>query len=1017
MVHQSGNPGSDGVFGVTVGDDEKHKAHSIEWAVAVERTLIDEKRRFYPGLPQVARAWHFARQRAPALLLVPEFQLGLYQGLSAFGADAVFSPDLEAIDGGRHVVLAFESALWPVPRVPEQARVVFEVGASYPREALLRDLRRLGHERGDEVRVLGEVVEIGEVRLEFFGDVIERIVVGEKPESRWVLRAKAEVLKNVPTVPFLEVFQGPVFLDQPSLVPPEVESALEGRVVYAYGAIRGGEKSSLPVEPLAAYRGQVSRFVRDLRGWLDQGLKVVFFYKHPRARDYLLRTHLQAFPTRVSEGVVEFEGVLLVPGPFEGGFVDREAGTVYLTEALLYGFAGASSVRRGWIRGEGISDPDLLSEGDYLIHPEHGIGRFLGLETREVLGVKRDYLVLKYRDEGKLYVPVEDLPFLRRHPATSDELPELSSLAKKDWKRTKERARRSAEALAQRLVVLYAKRQAQKGQSYPPLPEWDPLIEANFPHELTADQKQALEDVMRDLEAPRPMDRLISGDVGFGKTEVALRAAYRVVGHGSQVVFLVPTTLLAEQHYRTFRDRFRELPVQIEMLSRFTPRSVVDEVLKGLARGTVDIVIGTHRLLEPGVRFKDLGLLIVDEEHRFGVAQKERLRELQAGVDTLYLSATPIPRTLYQALVGLKDISAIQTPPPGRKPIRTVIAPFDPLLVREAILFEIERGGKVFYVHDRVASIDKRGRWLSRLVPEARIGVVHGQMPASAIEEVMLEFERGAFDVLVATTIVESGLDVPMADTIVIERADRLGLAQLYQLRGRVGRREREAWAYLFHPEKLTETAEKRLAAIADLSDLGTGHLLAERDMEIRGVGNLLGPEQHGHVRAVSLEVYAEMVAEAVRKLQGAPEPEAPHVTIDLKVSAYLPPDYIADEIARSRVYSRLARAKRLAELSRIRRALIEDYGPLPEEAENFLRLSRLRLLAERRGVRSITEDLTQIQIAVASWPFDYDARSLKETPFPVEVTRYPPGFRVLKKSLRPTEKLDVVARLLELLA
>ncbi|RIH83528.1 Transcription-repair-coupling factor [Calidithermus roseus] len=513
------------------------------------------------------------------------------------------------------------------------------------------------------------------------------------------------------------------------------------------------------------------------------------------------------------------------------------------------------------------------------------------------------------------------------------------------------------------------------------------------------------------------MDRLISGDVGFGKTEVALRAAWRVVAHGAQVAMLVPTTLLAEQHYQTFKSRLAGLPVRVAALSRFTSDGEASAVRQGLAEGKIDVVVGTHALLSPDLKFKDLGLLIVDEEHRFGVAQKERIRELREAVDTLYLSATPIPRTLYSALVGLRDMSSIQTPPPGRKPIQTYLAPYDPGLVREALMNELEREGKVFYVHDRVATIEARRRYLEALVPEARIGVVHGQMPEGQIEEVMLAFAEGAFDVLLATTIIESGLDIPEANTIVIERADRLGLAALYQLRGRVGRRDKEAYAYLFHPPRLTEAAERRLAAIADLSDLGSGHLLAEKDMEIRGVGNLLGPEQHGHIRAVSIEVYTELLAEAIGKLKGEVKEPERHVTLDLQVSARLTPEFIPSAEARSRYYGRLAESRSLAAVARIGKELRERYGEPPAEVENFLALTRLRLLAESKRVASITEDLTYLMVVFDHWPLDYDAKALRElTPRP-ELIQHPPGFRIPKKGLKPEEYARVVSDLLYLVA
>ncbi len=963
------------------------------------------------ALPQVVAARLFAQEPPPAVLLAPEDRLRRYRDLSAFGVPVYVNPGLEALEERALFVFSYEEALAPFPEDPTAWRLVLEVGRSYPRGELLDRLLRMGYARDEDYRVLGEVLELGEVRLEFYGEELERLLLAGEARRRHVLLPKPGKAEGF-TSKKLRHFPGPVYLDTPALAPKDLWPLLEGRPWVALGAGVELPPLDLGVRPLAPYRGSLKALEKDLGRWLSEGKRVHLFVGHARTLEYL-RRRLAAFDPLVLERFPGPKGRLsLVPGPFEGGAEWGEE--VLLTEALVF----ATGSVRGRLRvGEGLSDPGALAPGDFLIHPDHGIGQYLGLETREVLGAKRDYLVLRYRGEGRLYLPVEQLPLLKRHPGTTDDPPELSSLGKGEWQRLREKARKDVEELAARLLVLQAKRKATPGRAFPPLPDWDPLVERGFPYELTPDQRQALEEVLRDLEAPYPMDRLVSGDVGFGKTEVALRAAHRVVGHGAQVALLVPTTLLAEQHGKTFRERFAGLPVRIGVLSRFTPPKEEEAILKGLREGSVDIVIGTHRLLQPDVRFKDLGLLIVDEEHRFGVAQKERIRELKAEVDTLYLSATPIPRTLYSALVGLKDLSSIKTPPPGRKPIRTFLAPFDPLLVREAILLELERGGKVFYVHDRVASIEARRRYLENLVPEARIGVVHGQMPEGLVEETMLLFAEGAYDVLLATTLIESGLDVGEANTILIERADRLGLATLYQLRGRVGRREQEAYAYLFHPPRLTEAAEKRLSAIADLSDLGSGHLLAEKDMEIRGVGNLLGPEQHGHIRALSLEVYTELLEEAIRKLKGEVKEERPQVTIDLALSARLPAEYVPSLEARSRYYSRFAEAKSLAEVARLVRELKERYGPLPEEAENFVQLTRLRLVAQRKGVLSLTEDLTHLQAVFPRWPLDYDAKALRQLPFRVELTQYPPGFRLEKKGLKPREYPEALLQALYLFA
>ncbi|MGQ9511283.1 MAG: transcription-repair coupling factor [Thermaceae bacterium] len=962
-------------------------------------------------LPQVAQALLFSREEPPALLLTTEDRLRLWD-LSAFGKGAYVNPGLEALEERALFVMSYEEALSPFPEDPEAWRLVLEVGRAYPRGMLLERLLKMGYARDEDFTVLGEVLDFPEIglRLDFFGERLERIRHGED-KKRYVLLPKGGK-KEAWTSRKLLHFPGPVYLDLPALAPKEIWPLLEGRRLVALG--RGVELPLLPfpAEALPPFRGRLSEAERFIRKALQEGKRVHLFLRHPRSLEYFHR-RFQDLPLS-TKGYPGPKGVLaLLLGPFEGGVVWEDQ--VLLTEAHLYGF---SWVRARLRRGQGVEDVGALRPGDFLIHPEHGIGQYLGLETREVLGVRRDYLVLKYRGEGRLYLPVEDLSVLRRHPGTTDDPPELSSLGKGEWQRTKERARKAAEELAARLLVLYAKRKATPGRSFPPLPDWDPLVEKGFAFELTPDQKRALEEVLRDLEAPHPMDRLVSGDVGFGKTEVALRAAHRVVGHGAQVALLVPTTLLAEQHGRTFRERFQGLPVRVAVLSRFTSEKEEKAILEGLRTGQVDIVIGTHRLLQPDVAFKDPGLLIVDEEHRFGVAQKERIRELKEGVDTLYLSATPIPRTLYSALVGLRDLSSIQTPPPGRKPIQTFLAPYDPTLVREAILDELERGGKVFYIHDRVASIEARRRYLERLVPEARFGVVHGQMPEALVEETMLAFQEGAFDVLVGTTILESGLDIPEANTILIERADRLGLATLYQLRGRVGRRDREAYAYLFHPPRLTEAAEKRLLAIADLSDLGSGHLLAQRDMEIRGVGNLLGPEQHGHIRAVSLEVYTELLEEAIRKLKGEEPPkERPRVGVDLSVSARLPETYIPSLESRSLWYSRISQAKGLAELSRLERRMRSEYGPLPEEARRFFELERLKHLARAKGVLSVGEELLYIQLVFSYWPLDYDAKALKAFPHRLELTQYPPGVRLFKKGLPKEDYPRVLIELLYLFA
>jgi transcription-repair coupling factor (superfamily II helicase) len=979
--------------------------------------------RYLPTLPQLARARLFAAAEAPAVLLAPPERVKLYAELGAFGRSVYVNPGLEAHGLAALFVLSYEEALAPFPAEPEAWRLVLEVGQKYFRQDMLDRLERMGYlrfaeeDQEGELKVLGDVLELGDLRLEFFGDELDGIRLKGEPLKRHILSAKSGKAELFDSHKITH-FPGAVFLDSPALASPELWRLIKGRDRMTFGL--GGPELpvlDLGLRSLPPFRARIGEFVGQVRGWLAAGQAVVFFYRHEKTRQYLL-PKLEGIPVRTDTQARPKPGtLLLVPAPFEGAFHDPDARTVYLSEPHLFAFGGVEALKGRRICGGEITDPGGLAPGDYLIHPEHGIGQYLGLETREVLGAKRDYLNLRYAGEGRMYLPVEQLPLLKRHPGTTDDPPTLSSLGKGEWKRATEKARKDAEELAQRMLVLHAKRQTAPGRAFPPLPDWDPLALEKFPYQLTPDQTKALEETLRDLEAPHPMERLISGDVGFGKTEVALRASHRAVGHGTQVAVLVPTTLLAEQHATTFKARFEGLPVKVAGLSRFTPDKEASEILQGLEAGRVDIIIGTHRLLSPDIKFKNLGLLVVDEEHRFGVGQKERIRELKEAVDTLFLSATPIPRTLYSALVGLRDLSSIQTPPIGRKPIQTVLAPYDPALVREAIISEIERGGKVFCVHDRVMTIEARRKYLEALVPEARVGIVHGQMHETDVEETMLAFGEGAYDVLLATTIIESGLDIPEANTILIDRADKLGLAALYQLRGRVGRRDQEAYAFMFHPPRLTEAAERRLSAIADLSDLGSGHLLAEKDMEIRGVGNLLGPEQHGHVRAVSLEVYTELLAEAIQKLKGEEIKPERHVTLDLSVSARLTPEYIPSTDSRSRYYGRLAETKSLAQLARIAKELGERYGEMPGEVANFLGLSKLRLLAESKGVVSISENMTHIQIVLDRWPLDYDAKGLRGLPFRAELTQHPAGFRIEKRGLKPEQYAGYISDLLYLVA
>jgi transcription-repair coupling factor (superfamily II helicase) len=619
--------------------------------------------------------------------------------------------------------------------------------------------------------------------------------------------------------------------------------------------------------------------------------------------------------------------------------------------------------RRGAERAPGAGRGRLafsdLRVGDYVVHEDHGVARFAGFETREVGGVTRDYLYLEYKGEDRVYVPTDQLAKLSRYAGAGAE-PTLSALGGKRWQNMKARARRAAGALAGELLNLYAERRTRKGHAFAPDGEWQLAMEAAFPYRETADQVEAIEAVKADMESEQPMDRLVCGDVGFGKTEVALRAAVKAASDGKQVMMLAPTTILAQQHFGTFRERLADLPFILDWVSRLRKLAEVKEVLRRYEAGEVDILIGTHRLLSRDVRAKDLGLLVVDEEQRFGVKQKELLRQLKLKVDVLALSATPIPRTLQMSLAGLRDISTIETPPEGRRPVRTYVGPYDEDLVRRGIERELERGGQAFFLHNRIESLPEVAERLRGLVPRARVVEAHGQMDEAELEATMLSFLRGEADCLATTTIIESGLDIPTANTLIVERADRLGLAQAYQIRGRVGRSRERAFAYLLYPsaEALTEEAAARLSTLADHTELGSGFKIAMRDLDIRGAGDLLGSEQSGHVAAVGFELYCQMIDEAVAAASAAGDAgaeEAPErLRFDVPVDAYLPASFIPFEAAKIDVHRRIAAARAPGDLRAIRDELSDRFGPLPVEAENLLALQRARIELRLAGAESV---------------------------------------------------------------
>jgi transcription-repair coupling factor (superfamily II helicase) len=750
----------------------------------------------------------------------------------------------------------------------------------------------------------------------------------------------------------------PLFLD--------LESAIATRPHLRVPAVpTGPDDPVLRITSLDAVPGDPESVAAGLRRLINRGTATVIALDGDGAADRVARALSDEGLAIERVPVLTEPGSAIVPIGIHRGFVTGELGVAVLGEHEVAGRRRAhrKSARVGAQVRQQYRD---LAEGDYVVHFQHGIGRFEGLVSRTMVGVERDYIVIAYAGSDRLYVPVDQLAAVKRY--TGGETPRVSRMGGKDWSDQKARVRKEVAAVAAQVVELHRQRAMATGHAYDPDTPWQRELEAAFPFEETNDQLRAIAEVKTDMEDPHPMDRLIFGDVGFGKTEVAMRAVFKAVQSGRQAAILCPTTLLAQQHHQTFSERLSPYPVRVEVLSRFLTARQASRVLSGLASGEVDVVVGTHRLLSEDVTFANLGLLVIDEEQRFGVAAKDAIKRLKVGVDVLTLTATPIPRTLEMALTGIRDVSHIRTPPEDRHPILTYVGPLDEQAVSAAIRREILREGQVFYVHNRVQSIDRALAHLRELVPDARYVVAHGQMSEGRLEQVMIDFWNHAYDVLVATTIIESGLDLPMVNTLIVERADLLGLAQLYQLRGRVGRSSQRAYAYLFHPadRSLTEEAHRRLEAIGEATDLGSGFQLALRDLEIRGAGSILGEIQSGHIAAVGFDLYSELVAEAVSEMEGKKPAEQgpPEVRIDLPVDAHIPDSYIEDQGLRLEAYRRLAGAVTGEEVDDVVSEWADRFGDLPPEAGSLIDLARLRSQAIRAGLTEIVKLRNEIRLS-----------------------------------------------------
>ncbi|MFC1568265.1 transcription-repair coupling factor [Candidatus Margulisiibacteriota bacterium] len=873
-------------------------------------------------------------------------------------------------DSGTVVIAPVKAVMWRTSRSLESIRISLGTRSedqNIRMEDLIEKLVESGYKRFDivgergEFSVRGGIVDIfpldldHPVRVEFLEDRVESLRSFDAYSQRSIKKLGQAVL-----LPAIESFEVPVFehLRKDTVVVfaevMEISRAADKQLdeQKAFSSAKkylGFEK----LQDLAKQhkRIEISQF---LKPGEESGLSSPASYVNKISE-------LPAGAVIVSKHAARLRDELaadIFAGSLRGGFV--LGGLQVLSDRELFGEQVVLRKAR-LAPNEGVADQLLadLKAGDFVVHENYGIGLYQGMGSLTIDGVKQEYLILGFAQGDKVYVPPSQAGLVEKYSSGGDFRPKLSRLGTKQWLRVKGRVKKALRDMTKELLQLYAARQKLPGISFPPDDIWQTELEGTFPFEETPDQAKAICETKQDMGSSRPMDRLVCGDVGYGKTEVAVRAAAKAVSAGKQVAILVPTTILAEQHYNNFKARFSSSPFVIEMLSRFRSKKELAQTVKSLAGGGVDIVIGTHRLLSKDVKFKDLGLLIIDEEQRFGVAHKEKLKKLRRTVDVLTLTATPIPRTLYLSLSGARDMSTIHTPPVDRSPIRTYVLPWSEAVIREAVLRELDRGGQVYFVHNFVETIEGIAAKVKKLVPEARVTVGHGQMPEKELEKAMLDFLDRNFDVLVCTSIIESGLDITNVNTILIDQAERFGLSQLYQIRGRVGRSAARAYAYLFyHPQKvMTDQALERLKAIQEFTALGSGYKLAMRDLEIRGAGNLLGAEQSGHVMEVGFDLYCELLEEAVREVKGIEQASAREVEIDLKVEAFIPEDYITDERQRIAVYRRMNLLDSKAAVDGMKQELADRFGPIPKKLNKLFDLLYLKAKALKAGIGSIKEE------------------------------------------------------------
>lgn len=899
-------------------------------------------------------------------------------------------------------------AAWPQPlKINHESTIGFE--------EVIERLAELGYERLGQVEepgqfsVRGGIIDLfpaaadAPLRMEFWGDELESLR-RFSPFTQRSLSQEKSVTVYAAAEPQLEVVEDgvgilgsgkapPLCLVDPSLAadaissfwedvsgrldegeagrfylsPEELKTQLDAATRVVLESLPTDQPHRFTVSGIDFSSRKITAAARQLERLVADGYRVfVCFATEGAARRAEHNLAPVAKLLNKDDPTPQQPGAWLVVSPSPMGFSSRELKLAVFGERTLLKPSRAARNQELALGSRAVFSFRDLTPGDYVVHQDHGIGIFDSIQTRTVAGVTRDYLLLRFRDDDRLYVPQEHIFKVSRYIGAGTGSPPLNKLGGRAWALARARARNAAKEMAGELLKLYAVRQSLPGHAFAPDNHWQMELEAAFPYTETPDQVAAIEDVKEDMESPHPMDRLICGDVGYGKTEVALRAAFKAASQGKQVLMLVPTTILALQHYGTFIKRFQPFPINVEMISRLRPPARCRRLAADFREGKIDVLIGTHRLLSTDVMPRDLGLVIVDEEQRFGVAQKEALRQLRLKVDVLSLSATPIPRTLQMSLSGIRDISVIETPPPGRNPIQTYVGKYDQELVGKAITREIDRGGQVFFLHNRVETIEEKANELKSLLPDVRFLVAHGQMPERDLESVMVSFIGGEADVLVCTSIIESGLDIPTANTLIVDHAHLLGLAQLYQIRGRIGRSNVTAHAYLFYPPSvsLTREAIARLSTLSDYTGLGSGFKIAMRDLEIRGAGNLLGDEQSGHVAAVGFDMYCDLIRRAVAELKNKPLKELKVARLDADVDAFIPADYVPFEAARIDIHHRIAAAANKQELEDIKDELRDRFGELPDVVYNLLDMQEIRLRAARLGATAVTFKRGRLELA-----------------------------------------------------